>query len=330
MKKILLVVLMLALGIGGVLWWKKSRGEAVPKPEEKPAAEESRVKRDEQGRVVVHMSDETQGTIGLLVAKPKPATVVPEITGYGRVLDPAPLAGLLSELVSARAAIVTSSNELARLKTLVGNGNASERALQTAEAAALKDQLAVQSAVDRLALAWGDGLLSRPDFFALVRDLTVRQAALVRIELPVGEKYSSPPEAARITSLAGSSASAEFLGAAANVDPQTLGHGFIFVIRTNAAEFPAGEAVTGYLRPAGEPLAGVLIPREAIVRTEGAPWIYLLNSGGAAFTRTPISLSRAIEGGWFVNQGVTTNDNVVVTGAQTLLSEELKGSLKPD
>src|ERR1043166_946738 len=36
MKKILLVVLMLALGIGGVLWWKKSRGEAVPKPEEKP------------------------------------------------------------------------------------------------------------------------------------------------------------------------------------------------------------------------------------------------------------------------------------------------------
>src|ERR1041384_5049991 len=132
--------------MGAGWWWMKGRAGSAggPKPaEEKPAAEEPAIKRDEQGRVVVRMSDETQGNIGLLVGKPSASTVAPELTGYGRVLDPAPLAALLSELASARAAQAASSNELVRLKTLAGNGNASERALQAAEAAALKDQLAV-------------------------------------------------------------------------------------------------------------------------------------------------------------------------------------------
>jgi hypothetical protein len=41
-------------------------------------------------------------------------------------------------------------------------------------------------------------------------------------------------------------------------------------------------------------------------------------------------LDHPADGGWFVTKDVTTNDYVVVTGAQTLLSEELKASLKPD
>jgi len=41
-------------------------------------------------------------------------------------------------------------------------------------------------------------------------------------------------------------------------------------------------------------------------------------------------LDHPIEGGWFVSKGVTTEDYLVVTGAQILLSEELKASLKPD
>ena len=79
----------------------------------------------------------------------------PELKGYGKVLDPAPLAALVTELASAQAAYTASSNELARLKTLEGQGNASARALQTAEAAAQRDHLAVQSARERLTLSWG-------------------------------------------------------------------------------------------------------------------------------------------------------------------------------
>ena len=57
------------------------------------------------------------------------------------MLDPAPLAALVTGLATAGAAYTASSTELARLKTLEGQGNASVRALQTAEAAAQRDRL---------------------------------------------------------------------------------------------------------------------------------------------------------------------------------------------
>jgi multidrug efflux system membrane fusion protein len=329
-KRIILVgiVILALLGIG--LIWMKSRRDGSKPAEEKPAAEESRIKHDEKGHVIINMDDETQGNMGLLVAKPAPAQMSPELRGYGRVLDPSPLAMLTRELTSAQAAYSASSNELARLKTLTGQGNASERALQTSEAATVRDQLAVLSAMDRLALSWGKGLTERKDFPALVQALTSQNAVLVRIDLPAGESLNASPKSARLSTLSGDSVTGEFFGVASNVDPQTLGRGSIFLIHPNALRLVPGEAVTGYLQGLGEPQTGVIIPSEAVVRTEGAGWIYILNPGGDSFTRTGIALDHATDQGWFITQGVTTNQYVVVTGAQTLLSEELKGALKPD
>jgi len=163
-----------------------------------------------------------------------------------------------------------------------------------------------------------------------IQALTMQNAVLVRIDLPAGESLPAPPNGARISTLSGNSVEAEFLGTASNVDPQTLGRGFIFIIKSNASGLLPGEAITGYIRVAGEPLAGVIVPSQAVIRTEGAGWVYLMNSGSDAFTRTAVALDHPADGGWFVTKDVTTNDYVVVTGAQTLLSEELKASLKPD
>jgi hypothetical protein len=135
----------------------------------------------------------------------------------------------------------------------------------------------------------------------------------------------SPPGGARIATLSGLLADAQFLGPASSVDPQTQGRGFIFLIKSSASRFFPGEAVTGHLKVAGEPLAGVIIPREAVIRTEGAGWIYVLDGSGEAYTRTEIALDHPTETGWFMARGVTANDHVVVTGAQQLLSLELKG-----
>jgi hypothetical protein len=54
------------------------------------------------------------------------------------------------------------------------------------------------------------------------------------------------------------------------------------------------------------------------------------DKGGEAFTRTRIQLDRPTGGGWFVTEKVKSDDYVVVRGAQTLLSEELKAALSPD
>jgi len=88
--------------------------------------------------------------------------------------------------------------------------------------------------------------------------------------------------------------------------------------------------VKGILELPGQPLTGVSIPRQAVVRTEGRGWIYIMGAGGDSFTRMEIPLDRPLEGGWFVGSGVSTNDYIVTTGAQTLLSEEQKASLKAD
>jgi multidrug efflux pump subunit AcrA (membrane-fusion protein) len=119
---------------------------------------------------------------------------------------------------------------------------------------------------------------------------------------------------------------AQFLGLAPNVDPQMQGRGFLFMVGSNAGRLSPGEAVVGYLKVPGEPLAGVIVPRQAVVRTEGSGWVYVLDANGAeAFTRTEISLDHPTDAGYFVGKGVGPGDYIVVNGAQDLLSIELKG-----
>lgn len=335
MKKVILAILMLAAVVGGVFWFKNHRGSAGG--EAKPAADQpaddeasgTKVSRDDKGNVVITMDDDTQGDNGINVAKVESAQWDRELKGYGRVLDPAPLAALLNELATDEAAYVASSNELARLKTLAAQGNASERAMQTGEAAALHDRLAVQSAKDRLALAWGKTVAGRTASPAFLNSLVALKKMLVRIDLPGGEIPPAAPAGARIVSLGGTTLEGKLLGPAPTVDPQTEGRGFFFLVETNMAGLAPGEAVTGFIKIEGQPLTGVIVPQAAVVRTEGSGWAYVLQGNGEDFVRVPVALDRPVDNGWFVTSGVTESNYVVVTGAQMLLSEELKGAAKP-
>ena len=332
-KRVIVVVIVLALIAAAVLWKLRqgSHDEQGKASETKPAEEEqSRVTHDESGRAVVKLDDKTRDKLGLKVAKLEPSQESRELTGYGRVLDPAPLASLVTELAAAQAAAMASSNELDRLRMLVKEQNTSERALQVAEAAARRDTLAIQSTKERLALSWGPSIGEETNLPALLQSLTERKAVLIRIDLPVGVTLSNAPTGARIATLSGKSAEAKFLGTASNVDPQTLGHGTIYVLQPDALGLMFGEAVTGYAQLPGAPESGVIVPDPAVVRSEGRGWVYVANGSGEAFTRTEIPLERPVAEGWFVSVGLSTNTAVVVTGAQTLLSEEMKSSLKSD
>jgi hypothetical protein len=81
----------------------------------------------------------------------------------------------------------------------------------------------------------------------------------------------------------------------------------------------------GHIKIPGEPLTGVIVPRDAVVRAEGAGWVYVLNAAGDAFTRVQVVLDHPMEAGWFVTKGVGMGEYVVVAGAQQLLSFESKG-----
>lgn len=334
MKRAIVLVIFLAAGFAGGILWMKQQKAAPPAGAEHPdalarvdeAAGAPQVSRDTNGNAVVHLSKQIQGNQGILVKSPVAFQLSPEQKGYGRVLDPAPLAALVTELAAAQAAYTASSTERARLQTLEGQGNASTRALQTADAAALRDRLAIQSARERLTLSWGKAVADLKELPAFAQALTSLEAALVRIDLPVGETMKESPAGARIATLSGPSSEAEYLEPAPSVDPQMQGRGSIFLLKPNSLRLTPGESVVGYLKLPGEPVAGVIIPREAVVRTEGAGWVYVLNAAGDAFTRVEVPLDRPTAAGWFVAKGVTAGDFVVVTGAQQLLSIELKGA----
>jgi len=289
---------------------------------EKSKAEESRVKRGTNGETIVTLEPETQKRIGLKVEIPAPAQWEPEVKGYGRVLDPAPLAALVAELDSARAAAEASRQEYERLKLLAEQSNASARALQTAEAATKRDQLLVESLRAKLVQGWSRAMTERSDLAVFVKSLRLGEAALVRIDLPAGETLKSSPASARLISLDEQepAVSANFFDAATAVDPQTQGQGFLFLVRGNS--LAPGAAITGYLKISGEPLSGVVVPRPAVLRHQGKAWVYA-QTGDDSFTRREITLDRPVENGWFVSSGVVARDPVVVSGAQTILSEEL-------
>jgi hypothetical protein len=74
----------------------------------------------------------------------------------------------------------------------------------------------------------------------------------------------------------------------------------------------------------GESRQGVAVPRAAVVRFKGAAWVYRQSSDDS-FQRLEVSLEAPLKEGWFVSQGLQPQDKLVITGAQQLLSEELKG-----
>jgi hypothetical protein len=302
-----------------------SKEAAAPSPA-KPAEPESRVKHGTNGEVVITLDAATRKIMGLQTTALAATQLKPEVKGYGRVLDASPLVSLLAELTVAQAASEASLAELKRLKTLVEQNNASERALQAAQAAAVRDQAQVESARLRLLSGWGSAIAWREDLPAFVRSLGSLASVLVEVDLPAGEPASATPTSGRLIALADESKpiEAQLLGPAVAVDPQMQGRGYLFLVTPNPAHLAPGAAVTGLLSLPGEAQSGVTVPREAVVRFNGTTWVYV-QTGDDTFQRTEAALDRPLDKGWFVHEGLKPQDKVVSTGAQQLLSEELKG-----
>jgi hypothetical protein len=306
------------------------KGEAAPPAN--PAETPSRVHRGTNGEITITLDLATQKLMGLETTPVSAAQLSPEVKGYGRVLDISPLASQVAELAGARAVSQASQAELERLKTLAAQSNASQRALQAGEAAAVRDQAQAESARLRLLAAWGSAIAERQDLPELVQRLGSLSSALVEIDLPPDQPMNGTPTGARLVALADESAVAEglWLGSAPAVDPQLQGRGFLFLVATNSPRLAPGAALTGYLSWPGEALAGVAVPREAIIRFNGAAWVYRQNAE-QTFERVETALESPLANGWFVRGALKPGDKLVTGGAQQLLSEELKGEIeKPD
>jgi len=327
MKKVLLGIIV-GLALGAVAVWFFLESPEAPAAKTEPAAETketSFVHHGTNGETFLKLERSVQTRMGLQTAPLAAVSLRPEIKAYGRVLDPAPLGALITELAGAQNALQASTREFERLKTLnAQNQNASARALETAEAAMRKDRILLDSIGPRLLLGWGKAVASQPDLPAFFRALAVQEAALIRVDLPLGTSLAAPPTRGRLAAIAlpDDLHEAQFLGPAPSADAQMQAQGFLFLQKTNP--LPPGAAVVAWLTVPGESQSGVVVPRESLLRHEGGVFVYL-QTGDDTFVRKEVVLERPLDTGWLVREGLQAQDKVVVVGAQELLSEEFKG-----
>jgi hypothetical protein len=328
MKATIIIFIAVLMAIAALIFGhaQMSKERAADEAADQPITAASRVQTSANGETVFALAPKTQGLIGLQTATLADQTLPPEIKAYGRVLDSVSLVSLQNDALAARAAAQASQREYDRLKKLSAEDNASARALESAEAQMKHDQSALATAEAQLVAASGKTMADAPpDFFS---SLARQESVLVRLDLPAGETPGDTPTAALLT-LPGTAppVTADFLGRAATTDPQVQGAGFLFLVTNAPAALTPGLALTGFLQLPGESLRGVVVPETAVVRSDGRAWIYV-QTGDTFFARREISLDQPAAGGWFATNGVAAGDKVVVTGAQTLLSEEHKTEIQ--
>ncbi|HEY4416976.1 MAG TPA: hypothetical protein VGO57_14900 [Verrucomicrobiae bacterium] len=260
--------------------------------------------------------------MGLKTESPAPMAWQPEMNGFGRVLMPATLAAAVADLESARATAEVSSNEYARQQILAAQANASVRALETAQADARRDALSLAAARTKFAMTWGQRLAKGDE--AGLKSLISGETLLVQIDLPVRENLSSPPLTATVTVPDDASVftSVDYFDTCVGVDEATQMQGYLYLAK--ASRLTPGLAVAAALKIARPLINGVVVPDSAVLRHEGAGWVYVQTATNQ-FVRTPISLDRRTTGGWFVSENLSVTNQIVITGAQTVLSTELSG-----
>jgi multidrug efflux pump subunit AcrA (membrane-fusion protein) len=146
---------------------------------------------------------------------------------------------------------------------------------------------------------------------------------IARISLPPGERVGESASTAQIVVIGyeDRALSGERIAAAPAVDPRTGGPSFLFAVSPNPPILQPGTAVTAYLPLPGQSKKGVLLPRSAVVRIANKTWVYV-KTAEDKFTRREVTLDQTTPNGWFVTQGFSFDDRVVLQGAQSLLSEE--------
>src|SRR5262249_55527422 len=139
---------------------------------------------------------------------------------------------------------------------------------------------------------------------------------VARVTIPAGDSVSNQIKSASIAPaiFPNQRLSAHLAGMGGSVDSKTQGQTYLFSLATDGLPLRPGMAVIAYIDRTGEPLHGVIIPRDAVIRAAGQTWVYIESEGGK-FSRVPVTLGAPVEGGWFCSDGPAAGASVVTIGS---------------
>lgn len=316
-----IILLAFALAATGL----RPKAEAAEKPAEKPS--------EAPHHEGVTLDAETRTRIGL-ATQPLVTTNVPvETVAYGMVLDPSPLALLDTELSGAAAGLAIARGQEERERVLFEQNQIVARpALEAAQLQVQAAETRYETAFRRLATEWGEPFVQLDSIHrhAFITKLLRREAILIRAELPAGEILATNPPTARVTVVgADRDRTAAWFCEAPTVDTRTQGRAFLFQASGPDTALRPGAAVAAFLAQSATATVGTLVPADAVIRHLGHAWVYLAGAEGH-YVRAAVTLDRLIDAGWFTTAALPAGDSVVTTGAQILLSEELKAQIAGD
>lgn len=288
------------------------------------------------GLTIITLETATQVQSGLHVESLSSTSHRTEMTAYGTVLDLQPLLDLRTRFMStqadadaAKAAVAVSRQESERNYILYqDNQNVSLKTYQASQAAYLTDQSKMnvaQRISENLRGAarqqFGDtlGHWSLDPHSSQFEKLLNRQEVLLRIILPAGDPIQAPITI-QIAANNTQRVSAYLVSPSPQNDPAIQGNAFIYRTATPIA---AGTNIIAYLPTSNETTEAICIPAHAIVWYGGQPWVYV-QIASDRFARKPIAQHHPLDGGFFVSEGIQAGESIVVSGAQLLLSEELR------
>lgn len=281
--------------------------------------------------------------------------VRPRLTAVDRLTLQERLAASRAEADAAQSSAGAAHDEVDRLRQLnADNKNASDKTLREAETrlaaeeARLKaarstvqligDTLQPQSSTGSAPLEIRKGgqvveVSARPGEAVESGQILIRVAGfnrlLARLYVPPGQIIDSSVTRAVVT-LAGhdnDAVPAQRVAVAPSIDPKYQGQTLLFRISQSRIALRPGEAVTARLAIPGPNERGILVPSRAILRFQGQTWVYV-QAGADEFVRRAVALDHPAQGGWLATSGFQPDQQVVVSGAQLLLSEEMKSQLE--
>jgi hypothetical protein len=299
---------------------------------------------EQGGFATVSVSPESQKASGIETAGLKQARSTSAADVYGIVVSLQPLyeqrgryLAALAERRALRAAAANSRGEYERLKRLFADDrNVSERAVQAAEAQWKSDEARVQGAEqsaesirDEIRAAWGPAITEwaidaeEPRFASLAS----QRAVIVQVAFPYDLQSSAGRAPLTIAPVAAQSTqfSARYLSPAPQTDASLPGATYFYLVEGQGLR--SGMRIAGQLKLGSKAREGVAVPEAAVVWHGGRAWAYV-RAEPTTFVRKPVSTSEEIGNAWFNADGFQPGDEVVVSGAQLLLSEELKFQIR--
>ena len=293
------------------------------------------------GHVAVRLTAEERARIGVVTAHLVPQPHRIEILAYGSVLDLARItdlthsdAGAGAALRTARARAEVSAGALRRARSL-GPTLVAGAQLETVEGTAQTDEAAVAAAESQVRTLvataqqeWGP-VLGRAivERTPLVTRLIERADLLVQVTLPSGEAMRAPPATAyaevppqseRVTM--------RFVSPATRTDQRIQGVSYYYLVAGDSGLLP-GMSVQAFLTSPQESV-GIAVPESAVIHWQGGAWIYR-GIGADTFARHSLKPDAPMSADRYVVDDLGGEADIVVTGPQAVLSEELKGQALP-